>query len=149
MAWDGHWAHTRDWQAYHDYHGRHPGDNIPFPTPFHGSAKRKCGFFPQHHGSRVNCGCIKIIIIKRHHRKAWIPRIETLSHGRDQRKPSFRYITAARSVKMSIGVTSAEQSTARLARVALSLLSTPIIVSVTRSVDAVCTVFLLHCILAS
>jgi len=22
------------------------GDNIPFPTAFHGSAKRKCGFFP-------------------------------------------------------------------------------------------------------
>ena len=52
MAWDGHWAHTRDWQAYHHYHRRHPGDNIPFPTPFHGSAKRKCGFFPQHHGNR-------------------------------------------------------------------------------------------------
>ena len=34
-----------------------PGDNIPFPTPFHGSAKRKCGFFPQHHGNRVNCRC--------------------------------------------------------------------------------------------
>jgi len=32
-------------------------DNIPFPTPFHGSAKRKCGFFPQHHGNRVNCRC--------------------------------------------------------------------------------------------
>jgi len=31
------------------------GDNIPFPTPFHGAAKRKCGFFPQHHGNRVNC----------------------------------------------------------------------------------------------
>ena len=46
MAWDGHWAHTRDWQAYHHYHRRHPGDNIPFP---------KCGFFPQHHGNRVNC----------------------------------------------------------------------------------------------
>ena len=30
MAWDGHWAHTRDWQAYHHYHRRHPGDNIPF-----------------------------------------------------------------------------------------------------------------------
>jgi len=55
MAWDGHWAHTRDWQAYHHYHGRHPGDNIPFPTPFHGSANRKCGFFLQHHGHRVNC----------------------------------------------------------------------------------------------
>ena len=26
-------------------------------TPFHGSAKRKCGFFPQHHGNRVNCRC--------------------------------------------------------------------------------------------
>ena len=57
MAWDGHWAHTRDWQAYHHYHRRHPGDNIPFPTPFHGSAKRKCGFFPQHHGNSVNCRC--------------------------------------------------------------------------------------------
>ena len=33
------------------------GDNIPFPTPFHGSAKRKCRFFPQHHGNRVNCRC--------------------------------------------------------------------------------------------
>jgi len=48
---------TRDWQAYHHYHGRHPGDNIPVPTPFHGSAKRKCGFFPQHLGHRVNCRC--------------------------------------------------------------------------------------------
>ena len=57
MAWDGHWAHTRDWHAYHHYHRRHPGDSIPFPTPFHGSAKRKCGFFPQHHGNRVNCRC--------------------------------------------------------------------------------------------
>ena len=28
-----------------------------FPRPFHGSAKRKCGFFPQHHGNRVNCLC--------------------------------------------------------------------------------------------
>ena len=28
MAWDGHWAHTRDWQAYHHYHRRHPGDNV-------------------------------------------------------------------------------------------------------------------------
>ena len=55
MAWDGHWAHTRDWQAYHHYHRRHPGDNIPFPTLFHGSTKRKCGFFPQHNGHRVNC----------------------------------------------------------------------------------------------
>ena len=64
MAWEGHWAHTRDCQAYHHYHGRHPGDNIPFPTPFHGSAKRKCGFFPQHHVNRVNCRCNhKIIII--------------------------------------------------------------------------------------
>jgi len=43
---------TRDWQAYHHYHRRHL-----FPTPFHGSAKRKCGFFPQHHGNRVNCRC--------------------------------------------------------------------------------------------
>jgi len=50
-------AHIRDWQAYHQYHRRHPGDNIPFPTPSHGSAKRKCGFFPQHHGNRVNCRC--------------------------------------------------------------------------------------------
>jgi len=25
--------------------------------PFHGSPKRKCGFFPQHHGHRVNCRC--------------------------------------------------------------------------------------------
>ena len=58
MAWDGHWAHTRDWQAYHHYHGRHKGDNIPFPTPFHGSAKRKCGFFLQQNGNRVNCRCI-------------------------------------------------------------------------------------------
>jgi len=33
------------------------GDSIPFPTPFHGSAKRKCRFFPQHHGNRVNCRC--------------------------------------------------------------------------------------------
>jgi len=57
MAWDGHWAHTEDWQAYHHYHRRHPGDNIPFPTLFHGSAKRKCGFFPQHHGHWVNCRC--------------------------------------------------------------------------------------------
>jgi len=57
MAWDGRWAHTTDWQACHQYHRRHPGDNIPFPTPFHGSAKRKCGFFPQHHGNRVNCRC--------------------------------------------------------------------------------------------
>ena len=32
-------------------------NNIPFPAPFHGSAKRKCGFFPQHHGNRVNCRC--------------------------------------------------------------------------------------------
>jgi len=48
---------TRDWQAYHHYHRRHPGDNIPFPTPFNGSAKRKCSFFPQHHGNRVNCPC--------------------------------------------------------------------------------------------
>ena len=24
-----------------------------FPTPFHGSAKRQCGFFPQHYGNRV------------------------------------------------------------------------------------------------
>ena len=32
-------------------------NNIPFTTPFHGSAKRKCGFFPQHHGHRVNCRC--------------------------------------------------------------------------------------------
>ena len=49
---------TRDWQAYHHYHGRHPGDNLPVPTPFHGSAKRKCGFFPQHHcANRVNCRC--------------------------------------------------------------------------------------------
>ena len=31
--------------------------NTPFPTPFHGSAKRKCGFFPQQHGHRVNCDC--------------------------------------------------------------------------------------------
>ena len=41
---------------YH-YHRKHLGDNIPFPTRFHGSAKRKCGFFPQHHGNRVNCRC--------------------------------------------------------------------------------------------
>jgi len=33
------------------------GDNIPFPMPFHGAAKRKCSFFPQHHGNRVNCLC--------------------------------------------------------------------------------------------
>ena len=46
-----------DWQAYHHYHRSHPGDNIPFPTPFHGSAKRKCGFYPQHYGNRVNCRC--------------------------------------------------------------------------------------------
>jgi len=26
-------------------------------TLFHGSAKRKCGFFLQHHGNRVNCRC--------------------------------------------------------------------------------------------
>ena len=32
-------------------------NNIPFPAAFHGSAKRKCGFFPQHHGNRVNCRC--------------------------------------------------------------------------------------------
>jgi len=57
MAWDGHWAHTRDWQAYHHYHRRHLGDNLPFPTPFHGSAKRKYVFFPQHHSNRVNCHC--------------------------------------------------------------------------------------------
>ena len=44
-------------QAYHHYHRRHPGDNIPVPTLFNGSAKRKCGFFPQHHGHRVNCRC--------------------------------------------------------------------------------------------
>jgi len=25
----------RDWQAYHKYHKRYPGDSIPFPTPFH------------------------------------------------------------------------------------------------------------------
>jgi len=30
-------------------------DNIPFTLTFRGSAKRKCGFFPQHHGNRVNC----------------------------------------------------------------------------------------------
>jgi len=30
-------------------------DNVPFPTLFDGCAKRKCGFFPQHHGHRVNC----------------------------------------------------------------------------------------------
>ena len=30
-------------------------DNIPFPMPFHGSAKRKCCFFPQHLDHRVNC----------------------------------------------------------------------------------------------
>jgi len=47
---------TEHWQAYH-HHRRHPGDNIPFPTPFHGSAKKKCGFFPQHHGNRVNFRC--------------------------------------------------------------------------------------------
>ena len=47
----------RDWQAYRHYHRRPPGDNIPFPTLFSGSAKRKCGFFPQHHGHRVNCRC--------------------------------------------------------------------------------------------
>jgi len=46
-------------QAYHHYHRRHPGDNIPFPTPFHGSPKSKCGFFPQHCGHRVNCRCNK------------------------------------------------------------------------------------------
>ena len=57
MAWDGHWAHARNWQAYHHYHRGYPGDNIIFPTPFHGSAKRKCGFFPQHHRNRVNCRC--------------------------------------------------------------------------------------------
>ena len=57
MACDVHWAHTRDWQAYHHYHGRDPADNIPFPTPFHGSAKRQCGFVPQHRGHRVNCRC--------------------------------------------------------------------------------------------
>ena len=38
-------------------HRKHPGDNITFPMPFHGSAKRKYGFFPQHHGNRVNCRC--------------------------------------------------------------------------------------------
>jgi len=48
---------TIDWQAYHHYHKRNPEDNIPFSTPFHGSAKRKCGLFPQHHGNRVNCRC--------------------------------------------------------------------------------------------
>jgi len=32
-------------------------DNIPFPVPFCGSPKRKCGFFSQHHGHRVNCHC--------------------------------------------------------------------------------------------
>jgi len=26
----------RDWQTYHHYDRRHPGDNIPFPMPFHG-----------------------------------------------------------------------------------------------------------------
>jgi len=31
--------------------------NIPFPMPFHGSTKRKCGFFPQHHGIRLNRRC--------------------------------------------------------------------------------------------
>ena len=31
--------------------------NIPFPAPFHGSAKRKCVFFPQHHGNKANCRC--------------------------------------------------------------------------------------------
>ena len=36
---------------------KYSGDNIPFPTPFRGSAKRKCGFFPQRHGNRVNCRC--------------------------------------------------------------------------------------------
>ena len=25
--------------------------------PFHGHPKRKCSFFPQHHGHRVNCRC--------------------------------------------------------------------------------------------
>jgi len=57
MAWDGHWARTRDWQAYHHYHRKHPGDNVPFPTPFYGSAKRKCGLLPQRHGHRVKCRC--------------------------------------------------------------------------------------------
>ena len=31
--------------------------DIPVPTLFKGSAKRKCGFFSQHHGHRVNCRC--------------------------------------------------------------------------------------------
>jgi len=56
MASDGHRAHTGDMQVYHHYHRRHPGDNI-FPTLFHGSAKRKCSFYLQHHGHRVNCRC--------------------------------------------------------------------------------------------
>ena len=37
-------------------------DNIPFPMPFHGCAKRKCGFFPQHHGNRVNCHCCFVLV---------------------------------------------------------------------------------------
>ena len=41
----------------HHYHRRHPGNNIPFTTHCHGSPKRKCGLFPQHHGQRVNCRC--------------------------------------------------------------------------------------------
>ena len=37
-------------------------DNIPFPMPFHGCAKRKCGFFPQHNGNRVNCHCCFVLV---------------------------------------------------------------------------------------
>jgi len=32
-------------------------DNIPVPSLFNGSTKRKCGSFPQHHGHKVNCRC--------------------------------------------------------------------------------------------
>jgi len=49
-------------QAYHHYHRRHPGNNIPFPTPFHGSANRKCGFFLEHRGHRVNCHCSLVFL---------------------------------------------------------------------------------------
>jgi len=51
-------------KAYFHYHRRHqiPYTDIPFPTPFHGSAKSKCGFLPQHHGQRVNCCCNHTIL---------------------------------------------------------------------------------------
>jgi len=59
MAWDGHWAHTRDWQRITSTITEDTRETtfLFHPTPLHGSAKRKCGFFPQHHGNSVNCRC--------------------------------------------------------------------------------------------